>query len=351
MFLTICVLFIIFPLLPLLPSAHWSIRFFDFVRVQTSVVQLLLISTSFIVWDVFSYQHISVIVLLTVVVAYQLWLILPYTPLFPEHTPIQQFHKQQLSIITANVLQTNQAFNTFTDLIKKESPDIFITMESNEAWDQSISKAFPEYTHTVKASLDNFYGMHLYSKIRLETGVVKYLVEKDIPSIHCEIQYASQRFNLIAIHPAPPSPTENETSKERDAELMLVGKICRASVEATIVCGDLNDVVWSKTTRLFSKMTGYKNPRMGRGLFSSFHTKYWLLRFPLDHLFYSKDLYVSEIKRLARFGSDHFAMYYKVAFPLIDVDLSHPEITDEEREEIKEIIEEGYASAKETQQE
>lgn len=349
MFLTICVLFIIFPLLPLLPSAHWSIRFFDFVRVQTSVIQVLLIISSFIIWDAFSYQYISIIAFLSIVLLYQLWLILPYTPLFPEHKPKQQFHKKQLTIITANVLQTNKGFQDFIDLIEKELPDILITMESNDAWDQSTSKAFPEYKYTVKASLDNFYGMHLYSKIPLETGVVKYLVEKDIPSIHCEIQFASQRFNLIIIHPAPPSPTENETSKERDAELMLVGKICRSSVDATIVCGDLNDVVWSKTTRLFSKMTGYKNPRMGRGLFSSFHTKYWLLRYPLDHLFYSKDLYVTEIKRLARFGSDHFAMYYKVAFPLIDVDLSHPEITEEDREEIIEIIEEGHASARESQ--
>lgn len=346
MFFTICVLFIIFPLLPLLPSAHWSIRFFDFVRVQTAIIQLLLIITSFIIWNTFIYQH-SVTTILLLVFTYQLWLILPYTPIFPKYKPKQKLHNDQLTIITANVLQTNKGFQDFIALIKKESPDILITMESNDAWDQSTSNAFPEYKYTVKASLDNFYGMHLYSKIPLKTGIVKYLVEKDIPSIHCEIQYASQYFNLIAIHPAPPSPTENQTSKERDAELMLVGKMCRQSVEATIVCGDLNDVVWSKNTRLFTKMTGYKNPRMGRGLFSSFHTKYWLLRYPLDHLFYSKDLYVPEIRRLARFGSDHFAMYYKVAFPCIDIDLNHPEITEEDHKEINEIIEEGHASAQE----
>ena len=349
MFSIICILFIIFPLLPLLPSAHWSIRFFDFVRVQTAIIQLLLITTSFIIWNTFDYQYIITIALF-LVLAYQIWLILPYTPLYPEYKPKQKLHQDQLTIITANVLQTNQNFDRFIDLIKKESPDIFITMESNEIWDQTISKSLSDYTYIVKATLDNFYGMHLYSKLPLETGVVKYLVEKDIPSIHCEIQYASQRFNLIAIHPAPPSPTENETSKERDAELMLVGKICRQSVEATLVCGDLNDVVWSKNSRLFIKMTGYKNPRVGRGLFSSFHTKYPLFRFPLDHLFYSKDLYVSEIRRLPHFGSDHFAMYYKIAFPLIDIDLSHPIITEEDREEIKEIIEEGHASAKESEE-
>ncbi|WP_405225305.1 endonuclease/exonuclease/phosphatase family protein [Dokdonia sp. Asnod1-B02] len=349
MLLLLFSIFIIGPLLPLLPATHWSIRFFDFVRIQTVVIQLLLLGVAFISWEVFTVTHIVFIAVMIAVLLFQLWLIRPYTPFYHRRKPKAEFHKEQLTLVTANVLQTNTNYDKFITIIKESNPHIFITMESDQKWDKEISQAFPEYTHTVKATLDNFYGMHVYSKIPFQSSEIKYLVEKDIPSIHCEITYADQPFNLIAIHPAPPSPSENETSKERDAELMLVGKQCRESKDATVVCGDLNDVVWSKTSRLFSKITGYLDPRVGRGLYPSFHANYWLLRFPLDHLFYSKDLHVTHMKRLAYFGSDHFAMYYNIAFPMVNIDVANPKITTEDKENIQEIIGDGILSARASQ--
>ncbi len=344
-------LFIVAPLLPLLPISHWTVRFFDFVRLQTAVIQVILIALAFIFWKQFNVAQIIAITAITAVLLYQVVLIRPYTPFYHRRKPQQQFHKEQLTLVTANVLQTNTDYDAFIKLIRESKPHIFITMESDQKWDDAISAAFPEYEHTVKATLDNFYGMHMYSKIPFTSADIHYLVEKDIPSIHCEINYANQQFNLISIHPAPPSPTENETSKERDAELMLVGKKCRESQDATVVCGDLNDVVWSKTSRLFSKMTGYLDPRVGRGLYPSFHANYWLLRFPLDHLFYSKDLHVTHMKRLPRFGSDHFAMYYNIAFPLVDIDVPNPSMSKEEFQDIKEIIADGRISARIAEQE
>jgi len=351
MILLVYFIFIIGPLLPLLPATHWSIRFFDFVRIQTVAIQVLLIAFSYLYWQSFTTIHHVSIYAMIAVLLYQLWLIRPYTPFYHRRKPQSTLHKEQLTLVTANVLQTNTNYDTFIKIIKDSNPDIFITMESDERWDQEISKAFPEYTHTVKATLDNFYGMHLYSKIALQSTEIKYLIEKDIPSIHCKISYADQTFNLIAIHPAPPSPSENETSKERDAELMMVAEQCRASKNATVVCGDLNDVVWSKTSRLFTKITGYLDPRVGRGLYPSFHANYWILRFPLDHLFYSKDLHVTNIKRLGYFGSDHFAMYYNIAFPMVNIEVKNPTISTEDENNVQEIISDGILSASVSQNE
>ena len=347
----VVILFVVAPLLPLLPGTHWSIRFFDFVRVQMGVLQFILLILLFLAWKPLQDHQWILILCLASVLAYQLWLIQPYTPFYHRRKPQQEFHKNMMKLVTANVLQTNRAYDRFIKIIKDAAPDIFITMESDAAWDEAISDAFPEYLHTVKASLDNFYGMHLYSKLPLDTHEVAYLVEHDIPSIHTQLTFADQQFNLIAIHPAPPSPSENETSKERDAELMLIGKKCRGQEKSTVVCGDLNDVVWSKTSRLFKRMTGYLDPRVGRGLYPSFHANYWLLRFPLDHLFYSKDMHVPKLRRLPDFGSDHFAMYYELLFPLVDVNVANPEITEEDNEEVDQIINEGIESARETERE
>ena len=73
-----------------------------------------------------------------------------------------------------------------------------------------------------------------------------------------------------------------------------------------LVAGDLNDVAWSHTSRLFKRLGRMLDPRVGRGLFSTFHAGYRLIRWPLDHVYASDDFVLHDIKRLGPFGSDHF---------------------------------------------
>jgi endonuclease/exonuclease/phosphatase (EEP) superfamily protein YafD len=244
-----------------------------------------------------------------------------------------------VSIMAANVLQTNNSFGKFIDIINDMNPDLVLAMETNKAWEENLSEIEKNYPHSVKIPLENFYGMLLYSKHELHNVSIQFQIEETVPSIFFE--YAineTQNIFVACLHPAPPSPTENETSKERDAELMLTGKHIQNIEIPVVVCGDMNDVVWSRVTRIFKKMTNMIDPRIGRGFFPTYHAGYRFMRFPLDHLFHSKDLFVSTMKRTPNFDSDHFGMYYEIHFKKKVVTTTNGDMDKDDKEFVEELI-------------
>ena len=304
------IFFIISPFFPAIGNPHWFFRTADFVRLQSLFNQLVLLGLFLYFEENYTVFSWILLVGLMGTMVYQAYKVFPYSSFFPKRRS-HAASDGHLSILAGNVLQTNSCFPDFLNEIKRFDPDLVLTMESNKDWENCLSEIEKDYPFTVKVPLENFYGMHVYSKKELANVEVKYQIEDDKPSIFFDFPIAeNQSIFFCCLHPAPPSPTENETSKERDAELMLTGKRIRKLDKPTVVCGDMNDVVWSRTTRLFKKMTGMIDPRVGRGFFSTYNANYFFLRFPLDHLFHTRDLYVEKMVRSKNFGSDHFAMYY-----------------------------------------
>ena len=337
----IIVVFIISTFLPVTRNPHWFFRTSDFIRVQTFLLQGVLLLLFIYSEKEFSTFSWVILFSLLATMIYQIFKIFPYTSFFPTRKPISK-SSGKVSILAGNVLQTNSRYTDFVKEIKHFDPDLVLVMESDKEWEDGLSEIEVTYPHNVKVALENFYGMHLYSKIALENVEVKYQIEDDKPSIFFDYPlHGNASIHFCCLHPAPPSPTENETSKERDAELMLTGKRIRTLDQPTVVCGDMNDVVWSRTTRLFKKMTGMVDPRIGRGFFSTYNANYFFLRFPLDHLFHTKDLYVGKMQRSKYFGSDHYAMYYEIHHKKNKPTPKNPKLNSDEKAEIAELIYEG----------
>jgi endonuclease/exonuclease/phosphatase (EEP) superfamily protein YafD len=155
--------------------------------------------------------------------------------------------------------------------------------------------------------------MCLYSKLPLTSTEVKYLVEPDIPSIHTNVTLRSgQQIRLYCIHPEPPGVSKS--TKDRDAELVLVAKEIGKRTLPVLVAGDLNDVAWSSTTTLFGELSGCNDPRVGRGLYSTFNAKYPIFRWPLDHFFATNEFTLNKIERLPKIGSDHFPIFTRMTY-------------------------------------
>jgi endonuclease/exonuclease/phosphatase (EEP) superfamily protein YafD len=326
--------------LPRIPVKHWFFRGFDFIRPQLLFLQFLALGCwlgtgaeqdPWILWSLGA---------MIGSIAYQLAHVFPYTAL--NKASSQSCEKQSgesLRILIANVLQPNPNKDTFVQLVEQTKPDLLLMMESDQAWETAVESLAGRFPHAIRVPLDNLYGMHLYSAWPLQESRVRFLVEEDVPSIETLVQLPSgNHIQIFGVHPAPPSPTENETSTERDAELMRIGQMVRDSIHPCLVCGDLNDVAWSRTTRLFRKLSGLQDPRMGRGFYSSFHTRFFFLRFPMDHLFHTEDFCLRQIRRLPNFGSDHFAMCYELGYRAKSTAPS-PSLSTAEKEEVESHLE------------
>ena len=308
---------LIVTVLPMFRHEAWWVRGMDFPRLQFSCLIVALLIFDALTLSFSDPSSWGIIIVALLCLCYQLWWIIPYTKVYPVEVKTAQEKNPQdaVTIMNVNVLASNRNSSKLIELIQQYQPDLLVTLESNQWWQEQLDTLKDEYPYTIKCPLENLYGMHVYSKFKLTDAKVEFLVEPEVPSIHALLTLPSEKtVRVHFLHPAPPSPIENEKSSERDAELLIVGKSIEHSLQPVIVTGDLNDVAWSSTTLLFRKISGLLDPRVGRGMFNTFHAHYWFLRWPLDHIFHSHHFTVASINRLPKFGSDHFALLTKLYY-------------------------------------
>lgn len=299
--------------LPLWRRQSWWIRVFDFPRLQIAA-SLLTVLLGHVALQGLSASAADMAfrALLAVCLALQVWRILPYTRLARVQVLQSTLAQPQetLRLMSANVLQPQRRSDGLLRLIRDNDPDVVLALETDDWWLERLAPLAERYPHHVLLPQDNTYGMLLYSRLPLQDVQVSYLVQDDVPSIHCTLVLPTGlHVRLHCLHPRPPAPTEHADSVPRDAELLVVGKAIKGDTLPTVLMGDLNDVAWSHTSHLFCRISGLLDPRRGRGFYNSFHAHHRLLRFPLDHFFHSNAFKLVDFRRLAAFGSDHFPVF------------------------------------------
>jgi endonuclease/exonuclease/phosphatase (EEP) superfamily protein YafD len=331
--------------LPIFRKEAWWIRIFDFPRLQITVITAFTLIAYLLLGEnpgVAGYLFLAALIACLI---YQGYRIYPYTFFSPKQVQRSRNPSKQsnVSLLFANVLMGNHNAARLKQIIREVDPDIILTLETDQWWKDQLQELEQTYPFTVLQPQDNTYGMLLYSRLEFINPEVKFLIQNDVPSMHTRIKLPSgQEIALHCVHPKPPFPTEDESSTERDAELLIIGREIKKKHIPVIVMGDLNDVGWSRTSDLFQNISGLLDPRIGRGFYNTFHAKYPFLRFPLDHFFHSNHFRMVNFKRLEYFGSDHFPVFITLSYePEAKSQQEELHANGSEQKEAKEKIEEA----------
>lgn len=341
--LILCALSIIATGLPLIDSALWWIRIFDFPRIQIATFTLVSLILAAVYVDFKWKYKATLLLVLAVALVYQLQIVVKYTPLYEVQVKNSEnpAAENSFSILVVNVRMENEDKERFHALVERLDADILLINEPDMKWAASIAKLDDDYPHAIKYPLDNTYGMMLLSKLPLSDEAINFLVKDSIPSIFAKIRLRSGTLiDFYGVHPEPPKPGTD--TYERDTELLIIGKEIKKTDNPTVVAGDLNDVGWSATSRLFRKYSGLGDPREGRGLYNTYNANVPLFRYPLDHIFYSEEFGLIRLEKLEGIGSDHFPILIELNYHPEDADAEPDEKTDaKEEQEVEEKIKDG----------
>ncbi|MGF1476636.1 MAG: endonuclease/exonuclease/phosphatase family protein [Geminicoccaceae bacterium] len=341
--LAIGLILVLCTVLPFVRSGEWWIRIVDFPRLQIAGLLALTFLASLFVFRPSRIWHGAFLLCLALSLGYQAYRVWPYTPLkTPEVLGSRSCDdSSRIRLLIANILMENRQADAFLDLVREYAPDIVLAVETDDWWDEQLLVLEEDYPHGVEHPLDNTYGLHLFSRLELGGAEIRFLMEEDVPSVRASVRLRSGDWiDFYGLHPKPPQPG-NDTD-DRDAEILVVGREVDAENRPSIVAGDLNDVAWSHTTRLYQRISGTLDPRVGRGMYSTFHAEYPLLRWPLDHVFLEASFTLNTMKRLGYFGSDHFPVFADLCFePSAKHRQEAPTPEAGDREETSEKIQEG----------
>jgi len=335
---------ILLTLVPFIGADYWWIRMFDYPHIQLTILTFTAFVCYFMRFDLRNFKDYFFAIAIGACLLFQFFKIYPYTPFAElQIKDVGEFEKSKnLKVFISNVLQKNEEKNLLLEEIKKFKPDVVILLETDSKWEEATRHLEKEFSYTVKEPLPNTYGLLMYSKKELINPKVNFLVADSIPSVETKLKLNSKdTIQVYVIHPTPPMPQENPKSTDRDGEMMMIGKMARESKLPTMVLGDFNDVAWSETTEKFQKLSQLLDPRVGRGFYTTYNANNFLLRWPLDHVFISKEFVIDKVDKGANINSDHFPVFASIVLQEKNDNGTVEQLSEEELKNINKTIKES----------
>lgn len=288
-------------------------RIWDFPRLQIAITGALVLFGS-VLWRSATALEQLILGGLAIAVAYQAYRIYPFTPIAPVQvlSSADPDPERKLRLLVANVLARNRNSRPLLDLVAATRPDVLLALEPDHFWQRELSVLADEFPIRLEQPQDNCYGMLLFSRLKLEDAEIRFLMDPDVPSS------TPASCCARAIRCTSMSSIRGRRMPSRRASIATPS--CSWSAARSTAAPSRRSWRAIPTTspgpipRVCSSGSAGLDPRLGRGMFNSFHARNPLMRWPLDHIFFDPEFRLCRIERQGFIGSDHFPILVELSF-------------------------------------
>ena len=231
----------------------------------------------------------------------------------------QQGSGNSIRVLTFNINIQNNDWDEIAKSIRTIKPNIATVLESSIKAKEQLSQRLNDLLPFVYRTSGG--GITIFSQFPLVSPQSKTFNNGTI--LVTSLQVEQTRLKLIAAHPiAPVNPKffnrRNGLLKEVTTYLLQQQKTL------TIFLGDMNLTPWSPYYAQLILNTGLHNTRLGFGIEPSWiepatyiHYPDWittLVKSPIDHIFVSKSIKVSDCQTKKAANSDHRMLWSDLVF-------------------------------------
>ncbi|NMT63205.1 endonuclease/exonuclease/phosphatase family protein [Marinobacter orientalis] len=293
--------------IPLLDSNRWWVRLLDFPRLQGGIALLILaVPVAFYVRYFRKMAGLGMILIVSAL-SYHGLVLFPYFQSGQDFPEAECRPGSAMSVMIANVKMRNDPDGRLLELVREMQPDLFLAMETNEKWNEALAPLDETMPHTVSHISDSTFGIHLFSRLALESPEIRFLAGQGTPQVVTGVTLASgETVDFLGVHPRPPVPSQSNTTLGRDAVLYKAALLLRESERTGIVAGDFNATPWENAVKRMRQIGNLQEPRRGYGYLPTFNATSWWMSWPLDHIFHEPGFATLSLERLGSFGSDHY---------------------------------------------
>lgn len=227
--------------IPLLDSNRWWVRLLDFPRLQGAVALLILAVPVVLYFRYFRKMAGLALILIGSALSHHGFVLFPYFQSGQAFPAAECLPGSTMSVMIANVKMRSTPDGRLLDLVREVQPDLFLAMETNEKWNEALAPLEETMPHTVSHVSDSTFGIHLFSRLPLESPDIRFLAGQDTPQVVTGVTLPSgETVDFLGVHPRPPIPSQSNTTLGRDAVLYKAALLLRESERAGIVAGDFN---------------------------------------------------------------------------------------------------------------
>ena len=217
--------------------------------------------------------------------------------------------KNNIKIGLFNVLTKNSNYNLVLEEIYKEKPNIVVLQEVDDKWLEKVSSLKEIYPYFVEHSIDDNFGISLYSNIPIKTSKIEKWTDYQIPVISVKLIDRGEKISFVAVHTLPPVGIEYFKIRNEMFE-NIASRFDKNN--KTIILGDFNTTIYSPYYKKYFKSEKILDAGVVTGnLYEGTWNAFWVapFRITLEHVLSTKNMKPIMYKNGGFVGSDHYPVF------------------------------------------